>query len=179
MRKPYKDNPNLGLSFLYNTYLGRIILKPLVKNNKISSIMGKFMDSRLSKILIKRFVLNNKIDLTDYEDKNYNSFNDFFIRKIKKDKRNKEIPIDELNEVLITNEEIEEKICRQEETMELFTKMQKLDEESRNVMYLRILGNFNYEEIAEITGKTANWARVTFFRGKQKLKEENNNEKGM
>ena len=97
--------------------------------------------------------------------------------KIKKDKRNKEIPIDELNEVLITNEEIEEKICRQEEKMELFKKMQKLDEESRNVMYLRILGNFNYEEIAEITGKTANWARVTFFRGKQKLKEENNNEK--
>lgn len=63
--------------------------------------------------------------------------------------------------------------------MELFKKMQKLDEESRNVIYLRILGNFNYEEIAEITGKTANWARVTFFRGKQKLKEENNNEKGM
>lgn len=47
--------------------------------------------------------------------------------------------------------------------MELFKKMQKLDEESRNVMYLRILGDFNYEEIAEITGKTANWARVTFF----------------
>ena len=35
MRKAYKDNPNLGLSFLYNTYLGRIILKPLVKNKKI------------------------------------------------------------------------------------------------------------------------------------------------
>ena len=63
--------------------------------------------------------------------------------------------------------------------MELFKKMQKLDEESRNVMYLRILRNFNYEEISEITGKTANWARVTFFRGKQKLKEEKNNEKGM
>ena len=46
-------------------------------------------------------------------------------------------------------------------------------------MYLRILGNLKYEEIAEIMGKTANWARVTFFRGKQKLKEENKNEKGM
>lgn len=87
MRKAYKDNPSLGLSFLYNTYLGRIILKPLVKNNKISSIMGRFMDSKLSKFLIKRFVLNNKINLNDYENKNYDSFNDFFIRKIKEGKR--------------------------------------------------------------------------------------------
>lgn len=87
MRKAYKDNPNLGLSFLYNTYLGRIILKPLVKNKKISSAMGRFMDSKLSRILIKRFVLKNKINLSDYENKNYISFNDFFIRKIKKGKR--------------------------------------------------------------------------------------------
>lgn len=43
-------------------------------------------------------------------------------------------------------------------------------------MYLRILGNFEYDEIAEIVGKTSNWARVAFFRGKQKLKEELDNE---
>ena len=39
-------------------------------------------------------------------------------------------------------------------------------------MYLRIFGNFEYNEIAEIMNKTSNWARVIFFRGKQKLKEE-------
>lgn len=45
-------------------------------------------------------------------------------------------------------------------------------------MYLRILGNLDYKEIAEIIGKTPTWARVMFFRGKQKLKEEKD-EKGM
>ena len=28
-------------------------------------------------------------------------------------------------------------------------------------------------------GKTSNWARVTFFRGKQKMKGDGENEKGM
>ena len=46
-------------------------------------------------------------------------------------------------------------------------------------MYLRILGNLDYKEIAEIMGKTSSWARVVFFRGKQKLKEERENEEGM
>ena len=36
MRKVYKGNPNIGLSFLYNTHLGRIILKPLVKSKFVS-----------------------------------------------------------------------------------------------------------------------------------------------
>ena len=51
------------------------------------------------------------------------------------------------------------------------------DEDTKNVMYLRIFGNFEYNEIAEIMNKTSNWARVVFFRGKQKLKEELENEK--
>ena len=59
-----------------------------------------------------------------------------------------------------------------ENKIQLFKKLQKLDEDTRNVMYLRIFGNFEYSEIAEIMNKTSNWARVVFFRGKQKLKEE-------
>lgn len=38
-------------------------------------------------------------------------------------------------------------------------------------MYLRMVGNLNFIEIAEVLGKTPNWARVTFYRGKQKLRE--------
>ena len=56
--------------------------------------------------------------------------------------------------------------------MQLLKKIQTFDEDMRNVMYLRILGNFEYSEIAEIMNKSSNWARVVFFRGKQKLKEE-------
>ena len=83
MRKVYKGNPNIGLSFLYNTHLGRIILKPLVKSKFVSHLSGKFMDSSLSKIMISSFVKKNNIDLSIYEKDKFDSFNDFFTRKIK------------------------------------------------------------------------------------------------
>ena len=53
--------------------------------------------------------------------------------------------------------------------IKLYKDIQKLDEQSKEVMYLRMTGNLNFIEIAEILGKTPNWARVTFYRGKQKL----------
>ena len=55
--------------------------------------------------------------------------------------------------------------------------MQKLDNLSREVVYLRTIGNLNFIEIGEILGKTANWARVTFYRAKQKIREVNKNGK--
>lgn len=90
MRKVVKDNPNRGLSFLYNTAAGRIILYPIVKNKFISCIIGKFMDSKLSKIMIKPFIKSHNINMNEYEEKAYSNFNDFFTRNIKKNKR----PID-------------------------------------------------------------------------------------
>lgn len=45
------------------------------------------------------------------------------------------------------------------------------------MIYLRITGEPKFKEIAEILNKTENCARVTFYRGKQKLKEVENNER--
>ena len=73
---------------------------------------------------------------------------------------------------MLYDESVEEAICKKENKIQLFKKLQTFDEDTKNVMYLRILGNFEYSEIAEIMDKTSNWARVVFFRGKQKLKEE-------
>ena len=96
MRKVYKGNPNIGLSFLYNTHLGRIILKPLVKSKFVSHLSGKFMDSSLSKIRISSFVKKNNIDLSIYEKDKFDSFNDFFTRKIKIDGLNSGKQIEKL-----------------------------------------------------------------------------------
>ncbi len=93
-------------------------------------------------------------------------------KKLKKDNLKKDIPLDIIQNSLFVDESIEETICEKENKMQLFKKLQSFDEDTRNVMYLRILGNFEYSEIAEIMNKTSNWARVVFFRGKQKLKEE-------
>lgn len=98
-------------------------------------------------------------------------------QKVKKEKRRKEIPLETLQNALFIEESIEEEFYDKEKKKQLFKKIQNLDEETRNVMYLRILGEFEYNEIAEIMNKTSNWARVVFFRGKQKLKEELKDEK--
>ena len=69
------------LSFFYNTLIGRILLK-ICTMKFISYIAGIYMNSRLSKYKIKKFIKDNKIKITDYEKTNYNSFNEFFTRKI-------------------------------------------------------------------------------------------------
>lgn len=87
MRNKIKDNPNKGLSFLYNNAAGRILLRPIVTSKIISNIVGFFMETKLSTIMIKRFIKNNHINMDEYEEKKYKSFNDFFIRNVKDNKR--------------------------------------------------------------------------------------------
>lgn len=44
-------------------------------------------------------------------------------------------------------------------------------------MYYRIVSNMSFKEIGHMLGKKENWSRVTFYRGKEKiLKEVDNNE---
>ena len=98
-------------------------------------------------------------------------------KELKKRNKNVNVSFEEINEDVLYDETLEETICAKEEKLKLFKDMQKLDEKSREVMYLRMIGNLSYEEIGEILGKTSNWSRVTFYRAKQKMREENSNEK--
>ena len=98
-------------------------------------------------------------------------------KELKKKKKNVNISFEEIKDTVLDDESLEETICEKEEKLKLFKVMQKLDEKSREVMYLRMVGNLSYEEIGEVLGKTANWTRVTFYRAKQKIREENKNEK--
>lgn len=50
--------------------------------------------------------------------------------------------------------------------------MQKLPGKMREVMYLRITGALSFKEIGEILGKSENWARVNFYRGKERIVKE-------
>ena len=98
-------------------------------------------------------------------------------KELKKSKKNKNISINDLNEEIEEAQTTEDIICEKEEKLKLFKDMQKLDEQSKEVMYLRMVGNLNFIEIGEILGKTPNWARVTFYRAKQKIREVNENGK--
>ena len=65
----------------------------------------------------------------------------------------------------------EDIIIFHEEKLELYKRMQYLDEKSKEVVYLRITGELSFKEIGKILKKTESWARVTFYRAKQKLME--------
>lgn len=92
-----KKKEDKFILFFYNTIIGRLLLK-IFTLNIISKIAGLFLSTRLSKIFIKRFILKNNININDYEEVKYKSFNDFFIRKIKAGKR----PINYKDNVLIS-----------------------------------------------------------------------------
>lgn len=92
-------------------------------------------------------------------------------KECKKNKSKSMVPIDELN--LKDNKDIEKEYIKQNNILTIYKSLQKLDATTREVMYLRITGNFTFKEIASILNKSENWARVTFFRGKQKLEWEN------
>ena len=68
-------------------------------------------------------------------------------------------------------ESTKNQVISNDEKISLYKKMQKLDEKTREVIYLRITGELSFKEIATILNKTENWARITFYRGKSKLKE--------
>ena len=52
-----------------------------------SKLSRFFLNSRFSSAFVLRFAERNDIDIFDYENKMYNSFNDFFIRRIKPGRR--------------------------------------------------------------------------------------------
>jgi len=72
---------------------------------------------------------------------------------------------------------LEEQVILKHEKISLYQKMQSLDERTREVIYLRITGELSFKEIGMILNQTENWARVTFYRGKNQLKEVDSNER--
>ena len=56
--------------------------------------------------------------------------------------------------------------------LELMRKMHSCTEPYREILYLRIFGNLSFREIGEIMGKSENWARVNYYRAKERLKKE-------
>jgi len=63
----------------------------------------------------------------------------------------------------------EDAALQSEDRVEIFRSLHEVSEPYREVMYLRIFGNLSFREIGGILGQTENWARVTFYRGREKL----------
>ncbi len=91
MPSPQQNNPrptfspggqDKFLARLYGSATGRMLLKPLV-SPVISRAAGWFLSTRLSKVFIKPFIKSNHIDMSQFEEGPFRSYNEFFSRKIR------------------------------------------------------------------------------------------------
>lgn len=74
------------LKGLYTKPIGRLFVRILI-TKPVTSVCGFFLNRRISSLFIGRFVKNNNIDMSQYEERKYKSYNDFFTRRIKEGKR--------------------------------------------------------------------------------------------
>lgn len=84
-------------------------------------------------------------------------------------KKHQSIPLNEVQDTLNAKECVEDELRNHMDAVSLYKELHKLDEKTREVMHLRLSGILSFREIGEIVGESENWARVTFYRGKQKL----------
>lgn len=66
----------------------------------------------------------------------------------------------------------EQALSIKDEKMALFRRVHLLSDIEKEVVLLRLTGAFSFKEIGDIVEKTENWARVTFYRAKQKISKE-------
>ena len=69
---------------------------------------------------------------------------------------------------------VESNLIENENKIALYRTIHLLDEPYKEIVLLRILGGLSFREIGEIHRKNENWARVTFYRAKLKLRERGN-----
>jgi len=69
-----------SVKFLYNTFLGRMILK-IMTNRFISKIGACFFNSRLSIFMKNKVIKEKNIDMNKFVNIKYDSYNKFFIKK--------------------------------------------------------------------------------------------------
>lgn len=81
-----RENDSAGVNFLYHTVPGRTILQVLIRPG-VSEAVGAFLDTSFSRHLVGPFVKATGLDLTDYPERHYASFNDFFTRTVKDGRR--------------------------------------------------------------------------------------------
>ena len=87
----------------------------------------------------------------------------------KRRKRGVSVPLEE--DLVPAPDENVDSLENDENRVNLFRAMQTLEPNAREVVYLRVMGDLSFRQIGDILGRTENWARVTFYRAKEKLRK--------
>ena len=66
---------------------------------------------------------------------------------------------------------LEEKLAQRSQAMEIHKVLHRLSEPYKEVFSLRTFGELTFREIGMLFGKSENWARVTYYRARVKIRE--------
>lgn len=80
---------------------------------------------------------------------------------------NKNLPLDEVSDD--ADENIEHRFSDRFQALEIHRILHELDEPYKEIFSLRVFAELKFTDIGEIFGKSENWARVTFYRAKEKI----------
>lgn len=79
------------------------------------------------------------------------------------------VPLDSVVDQDDTGVRIEERIVDTDSSIRILKALHSMQEPYKEVFSLRVFGELNFKQIAEIFGKTENWACVTYHRAKSKI----------
>ena len=85
-------------------------------------------------------------------------------------RQGREVPLPEDETMLPPLPSVEEEHLERWSHLELLRQVHALPEPGREVVYLRVFASLSFREIGELLGRTETWARVTYYRCKERLK---------
>ena len=81
---------------------------------------------------------------------------------------NRNLPLDEAADLNV-RESLEHRVDDKLQAREIHRILHTLDEPYKEIFTLRVFAELKFDEIGALFGKSGNWARVTFFRAKEKI----------
>lgn len=87
-------------------------------------------------------------------------------------RKNKHLSDEELSEEIPSAEsDLIEVLADKESAVLIHKYLHNMHEPYKEVFHLRVFGELEFEQIGEIFGKSASWARVTFYRAKNDIRK--------
>lgn len=151
---------------IYNDYF-KLVYKYLLFLTNNADISEDLAQETFYKAITKIHTFKNKSKISTWL---CQIAKNLLLNEIRHNKKINIIPLRD-NENLKNYYIVEDYIILNDEKRKLYNEIEKLDKTTRLVILYRIHGNLSFKEIGDLFNKSENWARTTFFRGKENLKE--------
>ena len=151
---------------IYNEYF-KLVYKYLLFLTNNADISEDLAQETFYKAITKIHTFKNKSKISTWL---CQIAKNLLLNEVRHNKKINIIPLRD-NENLKNYYIVEDYIILNDEKRKLYNEIEKLDKTTRLVILYRIHGNLSFKEIGDLFNKSENWARTTFFRGKENLKE--------